>query len=151
MPSSETITIDLRKATEAPLDLQHTLGDSFFAALDQDEILGGEVRIGIKVKAAAADSFAISIKAEGQVVVPCDRCLEDVTIPISTEARMALRYGEEDEEGNGSADVTVIPFTATTYDLGWDIYEFIALALPLQRVHPDGECNEEITQYIIQQ
>ena len=151
MPSSETITIDLRKATDAPLDLQQTLGNDFFAALDQDEILGGEVRVGIKVKAAAADSFAVRITAEGQVIVACDRCLEELTLPIHTEAQMTLRYGDDNEDFNDSADVTVIPFTATTYDLGWDIYEFITLALPLQRVHPDGECNEEMTQYIIQQ
>lgn len=151
MSNSETITIDLRKATDAPLDLQQTLGTTFFAALDQDEILGGEVRVEIKVKATAGDSFNVSINAEGVVSVACDRCLEEVSIPVCTEAQMVLRYGDTTNDADGSADVTVIPFTATTYDLSWDIYEFICIALPLQRVHKDGECNEEITQYIIKQ
>lgn len=149
MSSSETITIDLRKATVAPIDLQQTLGDSFFAALDQEEILGGEMSVDVHVKAAAADSFRISVKAKGQVSVLCDRCLEEVTLPVEAEEQMTLRYGDEADAQDDGYDVTVIPFTATTYDLSWDIYEFIALALPLQRTHADGECNENMTQYII--
>ena len=124
--------------------------DEFFGKFENPEVLGASVEAAVKLV-----NRGVTIETEcvltGTITVPCDRCLEDVTIPISTEARMALRYGEEDEEGNGSADVTVIPFTATTYDLSWDIYEFICIALPLQRVHKDGECNEEITQYIIKQ
>lgn len=149
MSSSETITIDLRKAADAPIDLQQTLGDSYFTALDQDEILGGEVEVSIHVKAAAAESFRITAKVEGTVKVICDRCLDEVTLPVQAEQQMTLRYGDQTEEQDDAYDVTVIPFTANTYDMSWDIYEFIELALPLQRSHPDGECNEDITQFIL--
>ena len=30
-------------------------------------------------------------------------------------------------------------------DLDWTIYEIIETSLPLQRVHPEGECNEDMT------
>lgn len=149
MSSSETITIDLRNLANAPIDLQLTLGDSYFAALDQEEILGGEVSVAISAKAMAGDSFLIRVSAEGEVRVPCDRCLEELTLPVETTEQMALRYGDETEAADEAYDVTVIPFSARTYDLSWDIYEFIALALPLQRTHADGECPEEMTQYII--
>ena len=149
MSSSETIIIDLRKAVVAPIDLQQTLGDSFFAALDQSEIHGGEVEVQISVRATAGESFLVKIKAQGEVRVTCDRCLEELTLPVSTEEKMTLRYGDEADAQDESYDVIVIPFTATTYDLSWDIYEFIELALPLQRVHEDGQCNDEMTQYII--
>lgn len=149
MSSSETITIDLRNLANAPIDLQLTLGDSYFAALDQDEILGGEVHVAVSAKAMAGDSFLVSVKAEGEVRVACDRCLEEVTLPIETTEQMVLRYGDESDAADEAYDVTVIPFSANTYNLSWDIYEFIALALPIQRTHADGECPEEMTQYIV--
>lgn len=149
MSSSETITIDLRNLENAPIDLQLTLGDSYFAALDQDEILGGEVRVAVSAKAVAGDSFLFRISVAGKVRVLCDRCLEEVTLPVETTEQMALRYGAETDAADESYDVTVIPFSANTYDLSWDIYEFIALALPIQRTHADGECPEDMTQYLV--
>lgn len=149
MSSCEIITIDLRKATNAPIDLQLTLGDTYFAALDQEEILGGEVEVKLHVKATAGDSFRIDVSINGQVRVICDRCLEELTLPVTADETITLRYGDAATEQDEAYDVIVIPFTANTYDLSWDVYEFIALALPLQRTHDEGQCNEEMTQYII--
>lgn len=149
MSSSETLTIDLRKATDAPLGLQQTLGDQFFASLEQDEILGGEIEVAIHVKAQAGDSFRVSVDLHGAVRTICDRCLEEVTLPVEAHEQMTIRYGEETTEQDDEYDVTVIPFTATTYDMSWDVYEFTALALPMQRTHPDGECNADMAQYIV--
>lgn len=149
MSSSETIIIDLRNAQNAPIGLQQTLGDAFFAALDQEEIHGGEIQVEVQVKPSAGDSFRVSVKAQGEVRVICDRCLEELTLPVDTTAEMTLRYESEDDyEDNTDYDVTVIPFTANTYDLSWDIYEFIELSLPLQRTHAEGQCNDEMTRYI---
>ena len=52
--------------------------------------------------------------------------------------------GYDDDDNNTDADLIVIPFSQTHYDTAWDIYESIALNLPLQRVHPEGECNADM-------
>ena len=33
-------------------------------------------------------------------------------------------------------------------DLGQDVYDFVCISLPIQRVHPEGECNQETTKYL---
>ena len=48
------------------------------------------------------------------------------------------------KEDNTDVDLIVIPFSQTHYNTAWDIYESIALNLPLQRVHPEGECNADM-------
>lgn len=144
----ETLTIDLRKVLAAPLSLQQTLGDDYFAALEQEEILGGRVEVEVKVKATTTDTFDISLRAKGEATVACDRCLEPLSLPVEAKAQFTLRCTES-EADTDDTDVIAIPFTATTYDLSWDIYETIALALPLQRVHAEGGCNEEVTRYIL--
>ena len=73
------------------------------------------------------EEFEIVVKCEieGSVTVICDRCLEDLVLPVSTSF-------EEDE----------------TLDLNQDIYDYVCISLPMRRVHPDGECNEETTKYL---
>ena len=35
------------------------------------------------------------------------------------------------------------------YDLSWQLYEIIETALPMQRVHAEGECNKDMVSYIM--
>ncbi len=67
---------------------------------------------------------------EGSVTVACDRCLEDLDIPVETSFEES--YVPEGDE----------------LDLSQDVYDFICIALPLQRVHPEGECNQETVKFL---
>jgi uncharacterized metal-binding protein YceD (DUF177 family) len=33
-------------------------------------------------------------------------------------------------------------------DLSQDVYDYVCTSLPLQRMHPEGECNQETTKYL---
>ncbi len=66
----------------------------------------------------------------GVVTVPCDRCLEDLVIPVETEFEES--YVTEGDE----------------LDLRQDVYDYICTALPFRKVHPDGECNEDTLKYL---
>ena len=49
-----------------------------------------------------------------------------------------------DENAEESEDVAVVSADQADFDVSSLIYEFIILAIPMHRVHPEGKCNPEI-------
>ena len=140
MSSKDAYIVPLRSVQREAVARTLHLDNEYFADLDQCEILGGDVEVEMRVRFGAGDTYLFTYKGEGTVVVACDRCLDPTTLPIVFEEE--LRVGYDDD--NADADLIVIPFSQTHYDTAWDIYESIALNLPLQRVHPEGMCNADM-------
>ena len=98
------------------------------------------------MKASAGNIYKVSISVEGQVIVPCDRCLDPLTIDIEASDTVNIKDGDE-EDGDAAEMLYTIKGTSD-FDLSWIVYEIIETSLPIQRVHPDGECNSEMLSYI---
>jgi len=79
--------------------------------------------------------FDIAIK--GIVEVVCDRCLEYYQQPVDVKEHLYVRFGDTWAEETESA--LVIPHDETRIDMGQFFYEFIMLALPYRKIHPDDE------------
>ena len=82
------------------------------------------------------------MKIEGAVEAICDRCLEEMELPISGELNLYAKYGER-EEGNDD-DFIILAQDDDYLDLSEPLYEVYMLNYPLRVVHPEGECNEEM-------
>lgn len=119
----------------------YEIGDEFFESLEDAEIKRGKLSVKLNCKKEPS-SFVLDFSIDGVVIIPCDRCLEDMEQPISTEGELIVRFGEERPVDN---DNTVfIPESETGIDVQWNIYELIALAVPMRHVHPEGQCNQEM-------
>ena len=60
---------------------------------------------------------------------------------METENVLRVKLGEEyADEG----DIVVVPEQDGDINIAWYLYEFIALALPLKRVHAPGKCNNDM-------
>ena len=64
-----------------------------------------------------------------------------------------VKYGseassEEKEESEPSREVIYLPEDDADLDLSQIVYDYLCLALPPQRFHPDGECNPEVLKYL---
>lgn len=147
MQSGNLLYINLAQAAEAAECLEFELSDRFFADLEQEEISGGDVHVQLSVRASAGDIYKVEIEAEGQVTVPCDRCLDALMLPV--EAAETLRIKDADPSESDDPEMLYLDAGNPCFDLSWQIYEILATALPLQRVHPDGECNHEVTDFIL--
>lgn len=143
MSNKDAYIVPLRSVQHEPVVRSLHLDNDFFASLDQDEILGGDVKVEMRARFGAGDTYVFTYKGQGAVTVNCDRCLEPTTIPVEFDEEIRVGY-EEDDMNQADADLIVIPFSQTHYDTAWDIYESVALNLPLQRVHPQGECNADM-------
>ena len=144
MCSLEHFKINLKSLIDEVTALDYDLDDGFFEALDGSEVRRGALHVSVSIRKATG-FYELLFHTEGTVIVACDRCLDDMDQPIATDNRLIVKmgavYSEED-------DVITLPEDEGILDTSWFIYEFVALAIPIQHVHAPGKCNPAMTQVL---
>lgn len=140
MDNLEAYKIDLKGLKEGDNNLSFRLGNGFFEAVAGEDVHGGDVASDITVKRTGS-VFEVNVHTKGNVIVSCDRCLDDMEQPVESDYQLVARLGEEME---GDEEVVVVPREDGMLDMAWPLYEAVALGLPLRHVHPEGQCNEEM-------
>lgn len=125
-------------------DFTYTLRDTFFSLINDEEsdVKRGEIDVDLQLLHNSASLFELNFTLKGNVIVPCDRCLDDVVMPVDTTAKLYVKFGQEYSEE--SDEIVVIPESEGEINIAWFLYEFIILALPIKHVHPFGQCNREV-------
>lgn len=136
----DNYNVDLKGLKAEPLIMEFLLDNAFFEAIDGEEFQKGTVKAVVTVK-KNRDVFDFTFALTGAVVVPCDRCLDDLEIEVATENTLRVKLGAEYAD---DGDVVVVPEQDGDLNISWYLYEFIALALPMKRVHLPGKCNREM-------
>lgn len=142
----DSTKLNLRQASISEEPYKLTVGDSFFNNLDQDEIEGGELSVEVLVK-KYGEGYKLGYSIKGHVSVLCDRCLTEIEYPIDVEDERLIGV-EEGCNADEYDEVLTSGKEETEYSLEWPIYEITELSLPMQRVHPDGECDEQATEIL---
>ncbi len=139
---SENYVFELKSIEQFPHTECFKIGDEFFADDDKQGIEGGDLSASVTAK-RLGDGFSLNISVKGSVVVLCDRCLSPLDIEVSTEE--TIRVKDFDGLEYDDDDLIIMQGRETGVDLEWRIYEMILLALPMQKIHKDGECDEKMT------
>lgn len=135
--------IALRNFSNEPQKHEFLLDNEFFKQMDgAADIQKGSVKVVLIVKKTAA-AFEFSFDLQGVVYVPCDRCLDEMPIEINTQNRLFVKLGKEFSEE--SDEIVIIPEDEGEINVVWFIYEFVALSVPMKRIHPPGKCNKIMT------
>ena len=77
----------------------------------------------------------------GSVVVECDRCLDDCSIPVEYSGLLTVRFSDLQHDYDGD---TMWIAKGDQLSLKQYIYESIVISLPYRRVHEEGGCNPEM-------
>ena len=131
--------IDLKGMQSDSADYEFLLDEGYFAAIDGPEVQKGSVVVQLSVRKTAA-AFELLFQTDGMVWVTCDRCLDDMELPVSSTDKLVVKLGLEYAEEDGN--VVVIPEHEGIINVAWFMYEFIALAIPMKHVHAPGKCNK---------
>ena len=124
------------------LEYEYALENKFFADIDADEIQKGKVNVKLTVKKLSM-MYELKFDMEGFIIVPCDRCLDDMSLPVKTSGRLIVKFGKEYAEE--SDEIVVIPEEEGIINVAWFLYEFIVLTIPIKHVHLPGKCNKIMT------
>ena len=142
MCSLEQFKIDLKNLKDEVTAFEFTIDNDFFAALDQTEVESGTLHVSLSIRKASG-FFELLFHTVGSVDIICDRCLDLMEQPIETDNRLVVKLGSSYSEDD---DTVTVDEEEGILDTSWFIYEFIALAIPIQHVHVTGKCNPAMTQ-----
>ena len=124
-------------------------GKEFFDSFENSEILDAHLDTDVRVEKSGR-YIGVDCDVRGTVTVECDRCLDELDMPVDVEIRLSVKYGSEEsseEPQPGEREVIFVPETDAELDLGQIVYDYVCLSLPMQRVHEDGECNPSAMKY----
>ena len=138
----ELLKIDLKGLKDEETSLEFNLDDTFFGALDGADVKKGSLHVSVSIRKATG-FFELNFHSEGMIIIPCDRCLDEMEQPVETDNRLIVKLGSDYSEED---DIIVVPENEGILDMAWFIYEFVALAIPIRHVHASGKCNPAMTE-----
>ena len=128
----QPFVVELRNLRSGTSEFTWKAGRQFFEDFGDSGVLDADITVTAMV---SNHGLTIGVKAAiaGSVTVPCDRCLENLAIPVDT-----------------SFEETYTP-ESMVLDISQEVYDFVLTSLPMVRVHPEGGCNSETTKYLEEQ
>lgn len=119
---------------------EYDLGGEFFKKYGIGLVSDGIFKVDVALDKRETFLEA-GFEVKGSVRLICDRSLDEFDYPIDVSSKIIFKYGDEDKEI--SEDVVMIHRGTESLELGQYIYEFIALAIPMKRLHPRFENESE--------
>lgn len=129
-----TYAVRISGLGEGDHDFSFELDRQFFALFEHPEIENGNVHADVTLEKKPG-VFSLHFSLKGEVEVVCDRCLEKFMTGIDTMQSVFVKTGEV--PGEIEDDVLMIGRDDHEINVGQYLYEFIILALPCKKVHPE--------------
>ena len=125
-------------------------GKEFFEAFGNEEILDADLDASVVVEKSGC-YLGVDCEIDGSVTVECDRCMEDLLMPVSTDVLLSVKYGDEEsseDHQEGEREIVFVPEGDAEFDMSQIIYDYVCLSLPMQRHHDEGGCNPEAVRHL---
>lgn len=118
------------------------LDKSFFENMESADVRGAALDVDLTVD-HRNDVYDLSFEVSGVAVVACDRCLDDLELPIDARYHVVVKYG--DDFRDDSDEFIEIPESDNYLNVAYMIYDTVVLAIPIKHVHPLGKCNRAMS------
>lgn len=112
----------------------------FFEELEQELIENGYFKTHL-ILDKSATMLMLTFHIVGSVELVCDRSLEVFEEPIDLQERLILKFGDHNEQL--SDEIELIRQDTVRINIASHIFEFIALALPMKKLHPRFRTEED--------
>lgn len=142
MGKFEAYSIPLRLITSGSQSFAFHLTQEYFQKIDSPEVQKGDLDANVVVT-KNKNGYELTFDIQGFVIIPCDRCLDDMEQAIEVKEKLMVKFGKTFSD-NG-IDVVIVPEDEGEINIAWFLYEFIVLAIPLKHVHQPGKCNKQMT------
>ncbi|WP_128545740.1 YceD family protein [Larkinella soli] len=114
--------------------------DAFFAAMEQELIQSGSFRTHL-VLTKSATMIQLDFHIHGTVGLTCDRTLEPFDESIDLREQLFLKFSDHAEELTD--EIELIPWDTHQINVARYMFDFIALSLPMKKLHPRFRNEEE--------
>ena len=114
----------------------------FFVNMESTDVHDADLTADAEVN-YNGDFYTIDFHITGEVILICDRCLDDLHFPIDEVYNIVVKYG--DDYNDDSDEVLEIPKSDTNLNVAYMLYDTVTLAIPIKHVHPLGKCNRQMS------
>ena len=118
--------------------------ESFFNTEEQIEVRRADVNVTLEVTRKSEDAIRLEISCNGTVTVPCDRCLDDLDLPVDVDYSLNVeQMGTELDDSND--ELLIVPSEWRELDLAPIVRDTILLSIPMTHCHQsEDECNPDM-------
>lgn len=138
--------IPLNGLTAGKNEFSWKVGKEFFESFGNSEVFDADLDVEVVVE-KAGKYVGVDCEVVGHVVVECDRCLDELELPVGVVVRLSVKFGEaepSEEHQDGEREVVFVSDAEAELDMSQIIYDYVCLDLPMQRMHDEGQCNPEV-------
>ena len=118
------------------------LGKQFFENMESADVRDADVNVDLTVD-HHGDVYDLTMHLTGTLTVLCDRCLDEMDLPVDTVYHIMVKYGDAYRES--ADDMLEIPQSSASLNIAYMLYDTASLAIPIKHVHPLGKCNRQMT------
>lgn len=123
-------------------EFNYHLDAAFFNDVEATDVREASVDAVVKVDRKDDEIYQLSFEFSGEITIPCDRCLDDMQLPVATTYNLTVKEGEEYDDSDD--EVLVIPGHWRELDLTPLMRDTVLLTIPIMHAHPEGECNPQM-------
>lgn len=123
-------------------EFEYHLDKQFFANMESSDVHDADLSVHLTVT-YKGDFYDLDFHITGEVVLICDRCLDDLHFPIEATYHIVVKYG--DDYNDDSDEVLEIPQSDSSLNVAYMLYDTVELAIPIKHVHPMGKCNRQMS------
>jgi len=134
--------LPLKSLNEGTHEFDYHLGQDFFINMENSDIHGANLDVKLTV-VYAHDCYDLRFHITGEIVLLCDRCLDELVQPVDVEYHIRVEYGADYDDGND--DLLIIPESDNDLNVAYMIYDTVVLAIPIKHVHQPGKCNRQMS------
>lgn len=149
MKALKLYDIDILALKEKMHRYEYQIDDTFFELFEGSMLEHGKSVVVLELEKSSG-VLTLNFAIKGTLELVCDRTLESFTEPIEIYERVFYKFGETAKEL--ADDVMIIPHGTATINVAHHIYDFIALAVPMKKLHPDlrlADSGEETSETLL--
>ena len=138
MSKFELYNVVLKDISDETRMFEYDLDDTYFKKIDSPEVQKGNIKAKVTVQRKLS-TFELVFILDGTILIPCDRCLDEMEQPIHYKEKLQVKFGDKFDEID---EIVIVPESDGGINIAWFLYEFIVLNIPMKHVHATGECNK---------
>lgn len=137
--------LPLKSLPEGVHSFEYHLGKKFFENMESADIHDADLRVELTLT-HKRDLYTLDFIITGTITLICDRCLDDLIMPVDTEYHINVKYG--DDYNDEADDLLIIPESDSYLNVAYMLYDTVELTVPMKHVHPMGKCNRQMSQML---
>lgn len=134
--------LPLKSLTEGVHEFEYKLDKQFLVNMDYAEVRDADLAVHLTVN-HHRDIYSLAFHIEGTVTLLCDRCLDDLELPVDTDYAVDVEYGEDYNDDTDG--LLVIPESDNYLNVAYMLFDTVVLCIPMKHVHPQGKCNRAMS------